>query len=217
MGLILPTRCGCAIRSTTLDINGRGTAESPFTIDPLLAAFVGNFYDFASAAERTTNLPSPGEGDLTYLRDTDRYEIRSGSAWVRFNAWSSTAGRTGLVIRRAAAQSVNSGTLAPISWDTEDFDSDGFIAVTATTITVPAGLGGLYSISALAAFAVNARAQIVTPDFTFDVTAGGVGSTPCPTTLIELSAGDTVVVNVQQASGVAQNFTARCEMYRIGP
>jgi hypothetical protein len=219
MSLILPTRCGCAFKSSSLEISGRGTADAPYQFNQPGGAFVGRFFNFASAAERTSmvGVTPPTESDICYLRDTDRYEAYTGAAWVRINAWTTTTGRTGVILRRVANQSFTSGVLAAISWDTEDFDSDGFIAVTATTITIPAGLGGIWTILARVAFAVNARAQIATPSFTFDDSASGDALTPSPSVTCRLAAGDTVIVSAQQSSGGAQNATALLEMYRVGP
>jgi hypothetical protein len=40
---------------------------------------------FADAAARTTALPSPIEGMVTYLSDTDSLEVYTGAAWVIVN------------------------------------------------------------------------------------------------------------------------------------
>ena len=46
-------------------------------------------------------------------------------------------------LRRVAAHSIG-GSLTDITWDTEDSDTSGFIAVPAITLTVPAGAAGWY-------------------------------------------------------------------------
>lgn len=74
--------CGCAIQSTTLSISGSGTGVDPWNVDLLGGAFTGSFYNFASSTERTANLPSPSEGDLSWLRNTNVYEFYNGSAWI---------------------------------------------------------------------------------------------------------------------------------------
>jgi hypothetical protein len=68
------TGCGCAIQSTSLAVTGSGTGADPWTIDLLGGAFLGNFYNFASTAERTTQLPIPAEGDVSFIRNLDRYQ-----------------------------------------------------------------------------------------------------------------------------------------------
>jgi len=56
--------------------------------DVLPASDLNNFLmnqsvmTFATTAARTTAIPTPVEGMLTYLEDVDRYEHWNGSAWV---------------------------------------------------------------------------------------------------------------------------------------
>ena len=38
---------------------------------------------FSNASARTSAIPSPVEGQMTYILDTDQIEVWSGSAWVR--------------------------------------------------------------------------------------------------------------------------------------
>ena len=218
MSLIMPTRCGCAFRSSTLDINGRGTSEAPYVIELPLADFVGRTFNFATGAERTANLPSPLEGDRAFLRNTDRMEVYNGSTWERIDH-ATTAGRTGLIASRSAVQSVNSGTLTALSFDTEFFDSDTFLPATpASTITVPAGLGGLYSIMLRTFSVVSSMARVALGSGPiFDETASGNSTAPTIGLFVALPAGETLTCSVQQTSGSAQNFTAAFEMYRLGP
>jgi hypothetical protein len=50
----------------------------------LTDAFIGQTVrTYASASARNTAIPSPTEGMVTYLNDTDQIEVWSGSAWVR--------------------------------------------------------------------------------------------------------------------------------------
>ena len=82
MGLCGSQNCNCAIQSDSLDITGSGTADSPWQIEIAGSAFLGDLYNFASAAERTTNLASPAEGDVSYLRDVNLFQYWDGAAWV---------------------------------------------------------------------------------------------------------------------------------------
>ena len=82
MGLCGSQNCNCAIQSDSLDITGSGTANSPWQIELAGNAFLGDFYNFASAAQRTTNLASPAEGDLSYLRDVNLFQYWDGTEWV---------------------------------------------------------------------------------------------------------------------------------------
>lgn len=145
-----------------------------------------------------------------------------GTFWVHGATGLDFAGR-GVVLRRAALQSIPDAVVTAVSWDTEDFDSDGFIAVTATTITVPAGLGGWYAISAVAfgtgVATTRAFLDIVAATRIWrtsadasadeDQTSNGI--------VVRLLAAETVRVDLFQDSAGAMNMTARLEMVRIGP
>ena len=74
--------CGCAIQSTSLSITGSGTGADPWVVDLLGGSFKGSFYNFASSTERTAQLPSPLEGDLTWLDNINQYEFYDGTQWV---------------------------------------------------------------------------------------------------------------------------------------
>lgn len=173
----------------------------------------------------------PAEGMVIYETDTDRLMVYSGTAWVRI-AQGTTSGRTGCRLRRAANQSISTNTKTNISWDTEDVDTDGFISVSSTTITIPAGLGGLYSITAnvhsadafgtaaaMYIYCAGSAVQIVTTgssanDNGFPIVSSRnyIGAA----TVLPLDAGDTCVVGFYQNTGVSMNVQARLSMYRIG-
>jgi hypothetical protein len=136
--------------------------------------------------------------------------------------------RVGCRLRRAANQSINSATTTSISWDTEDEDTDGFIAVTASTVTIPTGLGGLYAITANCDFqgTITGAAASVSIAPTSGITGypvdlvsyidastndrGVIG------VVIPLLAGDTFVVQCRHVTGSAQNIKAWMSCYRIG-
>lgn len=60
--------------------------------DPLTAAQVDGYLmaqsvmTFASSAARTSAYPSPSEGNLSYLADTNSFEIYDGAAWVAYGS-----------------------------------------------------------------------------------------------------------------------------------
>lgn len=60
--------------------------------ETLLASDVNNFLMdqtvmvFDSASDRSTDLPTPSEGMVSYLKDVDRYDKYTGSGWVEFVA-----------------------------------------------------------------------------------------------------------------------------------
>jgi hypothetical protein len=173
----------------------------------------------------STRPGSPTEGMAIYETDTDRLLTYDGAAWVRI-AHASVAGRTGCRLRRAAAQSIPDSSATSISWDTEDQDTDGFIAVTATTITIPSGLGGLYAITAsiVPASSVNNR-MLVDLALTSAITGMSTplrneGNTPSTrgsgTWVIPLLAADSFTVQIFHTHGSAKDFTAWLSCYRMG-
>jgi hypothetical protein len=145
-----------------------------------------------------------------------------------------TGRRVGTRLRRIATnQSVNSGATTAISFDTEDEDTDGFIAVTSSTITIPSGLDGLYAISAQAIGAANFNGRCFA-QFAF---ANGSGTLPagvpasyrnpynsagaenvlsCTVSPIPLAAGNTVIFQIFHTTGVAVNVTAFLALTRLG-
>jgi len=140
---------------------------------------------------------------------------------------SDIGGDVGCRLRRVANQSINNITETAISWDTEDQDTDGFIAVTSATITIPTGLGGLYAITFQAAASANLNGRSFV-DLTPTSTITGMptefrqvifhennDSRYFMSATIPLNAADSFVMRVFQTNGVALNFTAWLSCYRI--
>lgn len=131
--------------------------------------------------------------------------------------------RFGCTLRRAAVQNTGSGVTGTVSWDTEDEDTDGFWS-SGTTITIPAGGDGIYTIcTRLAATGLGAGrafAQIVptstivgTP-IDFRTVVDDVEERAFITAQLELAAGDSYVVQYGQFSGAGQDWTAWTSCYR---
>lgn len=177
--------------------------------------------DFTEIVTSSTHPTDPYESQEIFETDTDRYLSYTGAVWVR-TAWISAAGRTGVSLRRVANQSIPDAAETAISWDTEDFDSDGFIAVTASVVTVPGGLGGIYSITAGGLFAASPTVR----SFLQIRHNGGTGyyfpgAAPLDrfvfgSITIPLAAGDTLDFLLFQDHTGAQNFTGRAHIYRLG-
>lgn len=170
-----------------------------------------------STAARTLNVPAPVDGMV--VDNGGRLEVYDGAAWRRMVPRTST-GRTGVLLQRAAAQSIPTGTFTDITWDSETSDPDGFTAVPSTTITVPTGLDGLY----LCTFTVVQGAAASNQQLR--ITAGGriwfgpVNGSAGDSTLtlsfpIALAAGNTVVCALKHSAVGAINFTALLELYRF--
>lgn len=124
-------------------------------------------------------------------------------------------------VRRVANQTLSAATMTDISWDTEDVDTDGLVAVPSTTFTIPAGRGGVYGITVSGVWSASP------PSTTVRVTAGGVvyqltasNLTAYPqiatSFMMTLAAASTIVVAIEQTDSVSRNFTGRCEIFRLG-
>ncbi len=141
---------------------------------------------------------------------------------------SDIGGDVGCRLRRAANQSITVSTDTPISWDTEDSDTDGFITVTGTTVTIPTGLGGLYAVTTRvlwASVAGNTRAYldivpvinsglVGMPDIFRSINSAASEARMHNTVVVPLGATDTFTVHVFQNGGT-QTLTAWLVCYRI--
>jgi len=206
-----------------------------------IAASWGNAVRDATVQVTTSSArpSSPAEGMVIYETDTNRFMVWDGTAWVRFS-WSKTSSRTGCSVRKTTnSGAMTSGSSYSTSFDTEDYDSDGFITVSSGTITIPTGLGGLYMVSYSAAVDKLASGN-ATPTLGCSIkanlsgtnwgysgsSAGGNNSVNYSGTIyvsgmtvtIPMSAGDTLTFSTIQVSGVS-TYTqayARADVYRVG-
>lgn len=171
--------------------------------------------------------PTGVEGRLITESDTDRLLAYSGSAWVRLNNYSSS-GRTGFSLARVATQSIPGGatTFTAISWDSELTDTDGFITVTADTITIPAGLGGIYAITGTVGWGAtapgtNSSIEIynVTNGNIYRQAVGGASQmTSCTVAItIALAASDQIQLRVSHGGGSAVNVTSLVQGWMMSP
>lgn len=195
-------------------------AFKTFTAGSVLTAAEVNDYLMKQAVivcTAATRPSSPVEGMVIYETDTDRFLAYSGTAWIR-QGWAATAGRTGVRLRRAAVQSIPDAATTAVSWDTEDYDSDGFITVPATTITIPAGLGGIYTISAscdpVSAPTVRWFLDIQAGGRTWRASGAVTEDQLALSVTVDLAAAATVVINLFQDSAGAINYLAALEMFR---
>lgn len=152
--------------------------------------------------------------------DTDRILRSDGSNWIRVSHYS-PAGRTGGEWSRVANQSIATSTLTNISWDTETSDSDGFIvphATTATTFTVPSGLGGVYAVSGNLGFATaptGGFSRLTLGGIVSDHPASIAGQQAGFCRVEPLDAAETVIVTAFQSSGGAINVTGKIYINRV--
>lgn len=161
---------------------------------------------------------SPAVGDVVSVL------VVQGAPLVLGRAATAPARRTVRLSR--AVQSIPNATVTAISWDTELEDSDGFIAVTGTTVTIPAGLGGMYAVT------VNVIAAFAGRTFLDLVPTSGVAGMPAQfrvplpvatearghlTVSLPLLAGDSFVVQFFHSTGSAINAAAWLSCVRTGP
>jgi hypothetical protein len=120
-------------------------------------------------------------------------------------------------LTRSTTQSIANNATDYISWTVETQDTHGFIAVPGTTVTIPAGSGGVYSLSAFARFSHHATGFCVLfleingvqgPEWRNNTHSTGTQPTSMAISLAahRLAAGDTVKVGVFQNSGVARTI-----------
>ena len=112
---------------------------------------------------------------------------------------------------RTSGQSVGSGSQTTITWTTEGLDTHGFLTPTSGTVTIPAGMGGLYAITAqLVTYYVSGRcyAQITAAGRIYRVpfTSPGEDLVSVSAT-VPLAAGDTISVAVFHTSGSTITWT----------
>lgn len=162
----------------------------------------------------------PAVGDIVAVDLADGSPLIVGTIGAR---------RVACRLRRVANQSIpnNGGGPTSISWDTEDSDPYGFIAVTSATITIPAGLGGTYDILARDTGNFGGRSfgnipivsSLTGVSGTFrtlpDNVTAGIVTVALPG--IPLAAGDNFTFDIYQSSGAAANHTAWINVVRVGP
>jgi len=171
----------------------------------------------------SNSLPAAGtEGRVYAVTDRDRLEIDTGTVLTPGPSWGA-AGRVGFSVTRAASQSIptGTGTFTAISWTAEPTDTDGFIAVTASTATIPANLGGLYDgicrVSWATSPGANSSIELLVGSTAFRTPVGaGVQMTDCSITIagMALVAGDVISIRLSQGAAGAINVTGAWQMWR---
>lgn len=137
-----------------------------------------------------------------------------------------TRGFSGAGVQYAAGtQSINSGDVTALTWDTEDFDTAGFwSAGSATRLTTT--VGGFYLILGAAAWDTNTtggRALDIRKNGTTTITSVfHAANNPCRQTLSALNQcvpGDYFEITAFQDSGAARTVAANPHfwIYYLGP
>lgn len=146
-----------------------------------------------------------------------------GSSWLALGALVQAADffpRHGCSVRLVTPQTLPDAAFTPVVWDTEDADFGGLITVPSATLTIPAGLSGVWSISTfiIAAAAptglgfVNIRingAEVARSPFADNVAA--------VTMVFPLSPGNTISIDVYRDGAAASTMTGSLFVYRVAP
>lgn len=123
--------------------------------------------------------------------------IRMGGAW------------------RRASQAAGANVWTTVSFDVEIFDTNNFLAVPGTTLTVPAGCGGVYGIYAAVYIGASGVMQIlpssVTPE---SITAQPDTVTGYAHVALTTALPDGATVSVRAFSATAWSLAARFELWR---
>jgi hypothetical protein len=172
------------------------------------------------AISNVTNAGKPtatAEGETIAVTDKDRLEHWNGAAWERGTNWQ-PAGRTWVqkAENGGGATVLGTGSAAQIAW-TGGTDTDSFYTGWTGSVynfTVPAGLGGMYLITARftmsAGWTTNASdtVRFVLSTVTFDFPQQAVAGNLCATLAYPMAAGEILSVSVAQYSGSSKTISA---------
>lgn len=178
-------------------------------------------WTFASATARDAAVTSPQEGNICYLKDTDKVMYYSGSAWT--NVASSTATFVGANATKTANQSLANVTVTSISFEGTDIvDSNGFHdpVTNNTRMTIPSGYAGKYLIQGTLEFASNTtggREVYIRKNGSTNLQAIQTDAEGSLTMTIagtyDLAVGDYVEIRAYQSSGGALDIWATASGY----
>lgn len=122
----------------------------------------------------------------------------------------------GCSVTRSTNQTLTAGTTTDVTYTTETYDNGGFWA-SGATVTIPSGLGGLYSISYAYDTSVtslnNVRLDINGSDRFSAPAAGEAGS---GSLILPLAAGDVVKLQLVNSGGAGNVESAELHVYRLG-
>jgi hypothetical protein len=172
------------------------------------------------AISNVTNAGKPtatAEGETIAVTDKDRLEHWNGAAWERGTNWQ-PAGRTWVqkAENGAGSTSIGTGSAAQIAW-TGGTDADSFYTGwdgSAYEFTVPAGLGGVYLITARFSFsggwATNASdvVRLTLSGTGVDFPQQAIAGNYLATMMYPLAAAATVAVSLAQYSGVSLTISS---------
>jgi hypothetical protein len=167
----------------------------------------GDIY-YASSANTPARLGIGSTSDvLTVVAGVPGWAAPAGAAFV------------GAAIYRDVAVAISNATWTTITWDTEDYDTNGFWASSpnATRITIPSGKGGKYLFNFSACFGSNStgvrlcKLQKNGTDILFGnwIGASGDAVTINGSGVLNLSASDYIEMQVYQSSAGNLNINTK--------
>ena len=214
-------------------------SDSTSTTSSILAATptaVKSAYDLANGAIPKTLTTTTG--DIIYASSANTParlgigttgQVLNVSAGVP--AWATIAsGSTyvGASVSNTVGQSIANATETTLTFDTEQFDTDGIHSTSTNTerMTVPAGKGGKWRLSGAFRGAVSGtlwefyifvnNAYYITGFPQFGMTQNGRGSmVAVPNFELNLAAGDYVHIRVYQTSGAAAEFSGQYSRFQF--
>jgi len=195
----------CGIVSDSLTITGSGAPGNPYRLET-------NAFSVVTSVTRPA---SPFVGQFIWETDTQRQLVWTGADWLivagAFPAWN-------LVRAHSEMTSCPNTTTTAVPLPSEIEDSDGFHTGTTAVVTIPAGYGGDYQVSASITYADGGSGHRQTV-----ITVAGNATTPLEHTSVasyvvstnantnvskrvRLEAGATLTLNAYQSSGSALNI-----------
>jgi hypothetical protein len=172
---------------------------------------------FANATERDAAITSPVSGMIVWRTDLGAHEVRKGGAWVPLLRDQTRVGCSLTLLN----QNIASGATATLAWTTELWDTDNYHPASGTMLTIPAGLGGVYS----AAVTVDANGTLSATSTIAIICSGPAnlfpgyipagnryGTAHCQ---LEMTPAATIYVTMFNGHSGAANFSAHLSLVRL--
>lgn len=169
--------------------------------------------------------PTGTEGRFIYETDTDRLKYYDGAAWQTALQLGASS-RVGGSWTRVATQTISISVTTDVLWDTEGYDSDGFLTPSASTATVPSGSGGIYVATAKIVWSADSTPARMALVWSlggvtyYDMTEIGSSAMPVGfqqgiSGMAVMAAADTVKCEIRHASAASKTITGRFDLYRL--
>jgi len=152
-----------------------------------------------------------GSNDQVLTADSS---TTTGLKWAAASGGSSFVGCS---LTQSSAQSISSTTQTDLTFDTEQFDTNGFHSTSTNTarITIPSGKGGYYLVTAKVSYASNSTgtrglwlvkngSTYIGTSFNEPVSTGDI-TTVQINAIVNLVATDYITMNAYQSSGGSLN------------